>query len=546
MPGSPAEKAGLAIGDQIDISATNPVYRSWIYAGTLPSTPVPGQKITFGVLRAGQMRNVTLISEPEPLTTTTKALLVARELALLLFVGIGASLVLLRPSIATWAFYLFCLAYNGAPSMVSILWLKLPWNYIQFIAYLLLRSAGLVGLVVFAVLFLHEESTGWRRTAYRLAPFAWCILSGLAVYRALAVGWFGWPPRTPASLSLFWLITAIVAAMCAFVGTYVSAQGTDRQRMRWVVVGFAIALAATMMQAILARYFNPPYWLYATLLFMPVTVPLTVAYAVVRHRVIDVSFVVSRALIYGVLTTVLVGVFSLIDWFFTDYLRLAKLGTFAEVGAVVAFGLWFNGLHRRIDTLIDATFFRQRHKAEVQLARIAAALPQAPTADTVAQFIVNDPVRALSLASAALFRRGTDDVFVRERSEGWATSDLSRLDASDNALLTLAQSERGPLSLFEHPWRSDRVPTGSARPVLALPIMVRRELTAMVFYGSHRYGEALDPDEVKTIAGLATGAAAAYDHLEAEAMRLENESLLRKNEALEAKLAQAQILPVRS
>jgi hypothetical protein len=57
------------------------------------------------------------------------------------------------------------------------------------------------------------------------------------------------------------------------------------------------------------------------------------------------------------------------------------------------------------------------------------------------------------------------------------------------------------------------------------------------------HGEALDPDEVRAIAGLATGAAAAYDHLEAEALRSENESMRSKVESLEAQLAEAQIQP---
>jgi hypothetical protein len=274
-----------------------------------------------------------------------------------------------------------------------------------------------------------------------------------------------------------------------------------------------------------------------------VIVPLTVAYAVIKHRVIDVSFVVSRTLVYGVLTTLLVAVFSIIDWFFTDYLRLARLGTVAEVGAVVGFGLWFNGLHKRVDSLIDATFFRQRHRAEVQLARNAAALPFATTAQHVAQTLVNEPVRALELASAALFRRGDDGRYTREASEGWSASDIFSLDETDGHMLMLLQAENGPVSLFDHPWRKVGAPAGPAHPVLALPIVVRRELTAVVLYGSHIHGEGLDPDEIRAIAHLAPGASAAYDHLGAEAMRREVESMKRENDQMRVLLAEAQIQP---
>ncbi len=235
--------------------------------------------------------------------------------------------------------------------------------------------------------------------------------------------------------------------------------------------------------------------------------------------------------------------FALVDWLFIDKLKLARLGVVAEMGVAVAGGFWFNGLHRRVDAFIDAIFFRQRHRAEVQLAKDAAALPLASTTSAVAHFLVREPVHAMSLASAALFRRGRDGIFMREESEGWETSHLLKLDATDEPLLMLAQAENGPISLSDHAWRTAGVPSGPARPVLGLPIIARRELAAIVFYGSHLHGEGLDPDEIRAIAGLASGAAAAYDHLEAEKLRSENESIRRRNEALEAQLAQAQIQP---
>jgi hypothetical protein len=73
--------------------------------------------------------------------------------------------------------------------------------------------------------------------------------------------------------------------------------------------------------------------------------------------------------------------------------------------------------------------------------------------------------------------------------------------------------------------------------------MVRRDLAAIVFFGSHLHGEGLDPDEIKALAVLQTGAAAAYDHLDAEAMRRENESMKSRLDSLEARLAQANVQP---
>lgn len=537
-PDSPASRAGLNVGDRIDIAATKPEYREVVASG---GTSLPGQRAVVAIRSGSSGRYVAMVSEPETMGIAKQTLIVVREFAVLLFVGIGAALVLLRPSITTWAFYAFCLGLNGAPASLKSYVLGPPWGVISDIVSVYLLAASAVGLAVFCAVFLRKEFGGWRRLICRWSPFLVLVLWGLGTYRLLGSEWFGWPAE--ATLNLIFVLAGAVflLALFALIGTYLHSDGNDRQRIRWVVLGFGIVFVARMV--LLFTKFNLPYWFYASLSLVSVVVPLTVAYAVIKHRVIDVSFVVSRTLVYALLTTLLVGVFSVIDWFFLDKLKLARLGTIAEVGVAIGVGFWFNSLHRRVETLIDATFFRQRHRAEVQLARNAAALPSATTTGAVAQALVSEPVRTLSLASAALFRRGNDGIYVREASEGWALSDVSRLDDDDAHFLMLLQTENGPLSLDDHPWRTQGVPSGPAHPVLALPIIVRRNLAAIVVYGAHIRGEALDPDETKAIAGLAPGAAAAYDHLDAEAMRKILDSATREIESLRTRLADTQTQP---
>lgn len=530
-----AVKAGLRDGDRIDMAHTKPEFR--IVVADAGITRSPGQRFTFAIVKGSRGRYVTVVSESFRLSTAEKALLVGRLVAMLLFVGIGATLVLLRPSIATWGFYFYCLGLNGAPAVVTPTLVGEPWNwFIVVLSQALLPAAAFVGVAVFALSFLHENMTGWREALYRLTPFALVVLCALATYVLVGPAWFGWRANWANNLLSLSQGAIAAVALSALLATYISARGSGRQRIRWVVLAFAIALGAAVLGQVTPFVLHVPYWMYAAVQLIGVVVPLTVAYAVIRHRVIDVNFVVSRALVYGVLTAFLVGIFAIVDWLFIERLKLARLGTIAEISVAVAAGFWFNALHRRVDSFVDATFFRQRHRAEVQLARDAAALPFSTTTKAVAHALIAEPIRALSLASAALFRRGSGGSYIREESEGWTDADIAKLDSEDDHLLTLLQAENGPVSLYDHPWRTQRVPSGPAHPALVLPIIVRRELTAVVFYGSHVHGEALDPDEIRAIGRLATGAAAAYDHLEAQALRREVESL-------RTQLAEAQIQP---
>jgi hypothetical protein len=482
--GSPAARAGMALGDRVIVTAADRDV-SWFII-QIPSVQQPGDRVALDLLHQGEQRTVTLTSVPEPLSSGDKFVLVLAIIAAVIVSVIGAAVVLLRPSLGTWGFFFFCI--NTAVNTIY------PWVlYIQDVPYPLcytliyfgelLTGAGLAGLLAFSLQFLHEHVGGWRRFGLRSLPFFFVVFTIVYVWQSTQTYLIGGPPANMLGsfeIALTWLVSLV--ALYAFVETYVRARGADRQRIQWVVIGFALSLLSVSVSQFLVDIFTdiPAVWLAAVGL-LQVAAPFSFAYAIVRHRVIDVSFVMNRALVYGVLTTLLVGVFSLIDWFFTGYLQLARLGTLAEVGSVVAFGMWFNGLHRRVDSLVDATFFRQRHRAESQLARNAAALPFATSSQVVAHALVAEPMRTLELASAALFRKQLDGRYAREAAEGWKSSDVSTIDETDGHFLMLLQAENGALSLFDHPWRVDDMPKGAGRPILAVPIIVRHEVAAVAF-----------------------------------------------------------------
>lgn len=199
----------------------------------------------------------------------------------------------------------------------------------------------------------------------------------------------------------------------------------------------------------------------------------------------------------------------------------------AEIGAAVALGFWLNGLHNRVDQFIDFVFFRGRHMAEVRLARVADALPHASAPEAIDGLLVREPADALQLASAALFRLDNDGSYRRAATIGWLPGSAQALEADDPLVLHL-KAAHAPLDIEMMSWPRTDVPIGPARPVLALPIVVRRQLVAIALYGAHADGVDLDPDEVRAVSGLAVGAAAAYDHIEAETLRRAYEALRRE------------------
>ena len=251
-----------------------------------------------------------------------------------------------------------------------------------------------------------------------------------------------------------------------------------------------------------------------------VAIPIAVAYAVLRHRVIDVRFVMNRALVYGLLTSSIVVAFSLIEWIVGKKLESQRLAQIFELIGALAIGFWFSLVHRRVERFAEGIFFRSQRRAAQRLARATAAVHHAGAAEAVDHFVTDEPAEAYNLTSAAMFRRADDADLVRVTNRSWPPETLARLLAIDPLIAHLVH-QRGPLDLDEIAWHEPALPSGPARPILAVPIIIRDRLFGVAFYGEHASHEAFDPDELSRLRDLAVAAAAAYDHLEAEALRRE-------------------------
>jgi len=115
---------------------------------------------------------------------------------------------------------------------------------------------------------------------------------------------------------------------------------------------------------------------------------LTVAHAVVRHRVLDIDFVIGRALVYAVLTTLLAGLFGLLDWLFGSTLEELRLSRLAEAAIAISIAFAFDFLHTRTERGVEAVFFRKRRAAEARIARLARDLPDARSLAVIERALV--------------------------------------------------------------------------------------------------------------------------------------------------------------
>jgi hypothetical protein len=505
-PGSPADRAGVRAGDRLVVLGDDelaPRVRS----------PYVGERETMTFERRGVVRTVVLTGVANPGFGIWQR--IGGVLAYVpptVFLVVAFLLVFLRPSVMSWAFYVFAVGYFGTgPAFMFWSHALSPPAYVvlAFVLSTIFGSWSVLPLLPFVLRFPNGDVLGWRR---RIDPLVWVTL--VLTYAVYVVEWRlyfnaqslpAWDviPSAVIPLGAFLLAGLLLAKNVAM------ATPSDRQRWGFLAIGTIASFVAY------AIYFVPgvPFAVGQVVGFAVVLMPICIGYAVFRLRVLDVNFVLNRALVYGVLSLSVIAFISILDWLFSRVVAVGRLAIGFELLATIAIGLLLDRINRGVEGFVESVFFRQRRIAEKHLRRTASALPYATDEAAIADGLVQVPVDAIDLAAAALYRRSAGGA----RFEGVATAHQTRIapagfDANHLLVRMLISDEK---VVWLDDLRTHLDADNAAIYTLAVPVSVRHELACFTLYGAHTNGAQLDPDEVELLEELAREAARAYDHVEA-------------------------------
>ena len=515
-----SDRAGLRVGDRLLLRGLT--LGQWEQL-TMGLPMAIGDSIPLTVERDGRILQFRIKADAVNGWPTYWVYLI-KALSQVTYLFVACALVLRKPSRLTWSF--FALAFGYAADITQPWFWRSPATSLPMLWWATLENGV---AITPGALFIFAASFPGRTTS----PF-WSAVdrTGIPVNLLLTVqnlvfyvgGTLGWSLAFPALVFPLWTFGTLIG-VCLVVAAYWSSVADQRQRLKWVIFAFIVSY----LERALASYAEytpglwPPAWSSAgftpdVLAIANVLVPLTVAYAVLKHRVLDINFVINRALVYGIITSLVVGAFALIDFVLSKELEQHQLAVAVEVVFAIAFGFGLNGIHKQVDTFVDRTLFRSRHLAERALERVAAGLPHVTSTRAVDETLAAEPTRALNLFSAAVFVRDETGVFARRSAIGWADGGSMTIDANDPLIVNLL-GEFGTMPLSEVRQGSASLPTGVGAPVIAVPMFVRHQLLGFVLYGAHASGEDIDPDERRLLERLAHAAAATYDHIDSESAR---------------------------
>lgn len=419
-----------------------------------------------------------------------------------------------KPGIMTAALVVFLGGGDLSWPAFAVFFAHLPDTVFSPLAAILADLCNwfpVLALASFAVRLPGDEPRGRKRVA-------------VAVVDAIVTLGFvcGLFPQ-PMPVYVFFTGLSGVVLLCASFAALHYAQPSDRGRVGIVFAGVMIGGVGYAVNMIGLRY-GEPLWLflpYATL--SVIIVPLSVAYAILRHRVFDIGFVLNRTIVYAVTSAVVLLVFAALE-FATE--RILSDLTHVE-GVVLQFAIALlvivsvRLVHGRVDGLVDSVLFRSRHEQESALRRFATTL-QFYTEETA---LIRDTVDALGryalVQGAALYvaRAGLD----LELAQSSFCVAAPAIDLNDTAYVEL-RAHHEALHVHGKP---------TAFPGERLyPMILAGRISGVIATGERGGLEEMPPDIDDAIARIAAALAIALAAIETDRVRQENA-------ALQARLAAA-------
>ncbi len=490
-PGGPAERAGIRVGDRIE----GPVsFEGRLYLQSLRNVG-PGQPFTWRIRGKNGLRTVTVrepvmeVDPPDMLYGFVAAIID------LIFVVVGAILVLLRPSRMTWAFLLYCVAL-GPGLFFLYYWLPAWLDYGASALTDVLQSFSYGAFLVFCVRAPSDRASGkWRYLESIAAPLV--VASLLACNAAVNLSMIGvlHDERVASSIQDGISDATYMLGVLALIATFWRERGVERSRVSWIIAGFAIAFAARGGANFGDRY-GPLYWpgVSSWMQVVPgvfqIAIPLTVAYAVVRHNALNAGVMANRTLVYGLFLCVGFAAFALLDILVTKRFANNQFEVGLDIALALAIGLTFQFVHPRTIRLIDRIFLPQRYHAAVAMDKLRAA------PDRTVEQIANE----LQLSSLALFRKTSDGGFVRCAAAGWPKGTAWHVFAEDPLLRSFGNKAR-MTSINEENASQLKLPPERGRPAVAM-LSAPAPATSLILIGAHLNGRRPDRDEVRGIGSL--------------------------------------------
>jgi len=366
-PGTPLPP-DIQAGDRVDLQALDPSTRAAIVIYDMQGT-LPAEKTYPFVIHRGDM------STSVPVTTVPMALNARARIANWLFLG-NFLLVAVLGLLVLWR------GRDRAAGLMAI-WLTLTttgfaFNY-GFAADgnfgLWMQSLAIAdysfGRICFYLLIETIVGAALTKRAKWLARvcFALVMAAGISALLGghLLYAMTGWTGLMNPTYGILFTAGYFVPALLLLY-SYSHATQDQRPHMRWMLFSIAFLLVSIFLSN------TSVMDLVTTLAVQSTFIAIGycgIAYTVLRHRVVDVTVVLDRTLVYGATTALVVGIVATMNSVALRVTLGEHTSLLLQIVIPLALGIVLGKLRTYMDRVVERVFFRRKYLADKALRTFA-------------------------------------------------------------------------------------------------------------------------------------------------------------------------------
>lgn len=509
---------GLEAGDRLDLRQQEMATRASLYANTRA-----GESHVLTVQRDGRTTSVPVTTIRDQHRGVNRLFGVTLSMVLVL----GLTTLWWGRDWAAWGLSLFALSILANSFLFFVPLPPLVASITVLLNQSIVVSLMPLGLYVSALALSGPVFTGRLRTVFH-ALFASALLANVLALCINAAGYivFGHTLEALSGVAGLLFAVSLLTPVAMLLVALARADAARRLRLRWIILSLALFIGAIAWNnlARLSEIFSTRGIVRQAIWWSALLCGLAgLLYAVLRKRVVAMSFAINRALVYGLVAALIIGVFGTLTVILESTAIGDEAGLALTIGVSVAIGFVLEALRDRINLFVERLFFRQRYEAEAALRRFARECTYIENADRLLDEAQSEIMRHVRPDAFACYD-AVDGGYVRVRHHGH-TAYPERIDVDDRAFVSM-RADRRPVDLRE-------VTTALGSEGIVCPMTVRGVLEGALVCGPRT--EAYTRDERRLLAEVAQQVGTALHALRAR----DNEALLRALASGEIDLATA-------
>jgi signal transduction histidine kinase len=250
---------------------------------------------------------------------------------------------------------------------------------------------------------------------------------------------------------------------------------------------------------------------------IPALYPISIGYAILRYRLLDIRVFIRKGLIYSLLTTFLTAafiLFSLLSGYLFHY-TTGRQSLLSMILPALLVAFLFQPVRNRVQHFVDRSFFRREYEIRHTLTLFSESLSMLRDKSEVIQLVRHTIMTTLGARTCLWLPE--DDHFASLFEYGGSTRSLSM----NSPLVQFLQRERRELFPLSEDPAPEAVELREFGGVLAIPLCTGEKLTGILTLEDRSSGTSYSQEDLELLSMLANSTALALENARLHEEKLE-------------------------